>query len=116
RALTLARHRIARLAAPRKDFLFGAACSGYDVHGPAFQKHFIDAFNFATGTWYTWAPENSNPPVDYTRMDASINWCLKNGITPKTFGYLYMSRGATPEWSRPTTMPSTQFNPRWCAA
>ena len=33
-------------------------------------------------------------------MDGSIKWCLDRHITPKGFGYCYMTRGATPEWIR----------------
>jgi GH35 family endo-1,4-beta-xylanase len=33
-------------------------------------------------------------------MDASLDWCWSRSITPKGFGYCYMTRGATPEWIR----------------
>ncbi|MDQ3439712.1 MAG: endo-1,4-beta-xylanase, partial [Planctomycetota bacterium] len=124
-ALNAAKHRIARFAAPRKDFGFGIMVSKYGQF-PGYDKACEQAFNFATGAWYTWK-EPVPPYVDYARMDGSIDWCLAKGITPKSFGYCYMARGATPEWSRPTEIPaSTQpaappdpadarraYNPDW---
>ncbi|HEX8523755.1 MAG TPA: endo-1,4-beta-xylanase, partial [Tepidisphaeraceae bacterium] len=92
--------------------------SGWDAHGEAFQKPFREAFNFSTGAWYHWKdPHDPKDPVDYTRMDASINWLLSQKITPKGFGYLYMARGATAGWIRPIdtagTNPATiPFDPR----
>jgi GH35 family endo-1,4-beta-xylanase len=118
-AMNVAKTRISRLAAPRKEFMFGAACAGWDVRGPAFVKQFTEAFNFSTGTWYTWKnPGDPQFPVDYARMEASTNWLLSQKIVPKGFGYLYMARGATPEWIRPidtsgATNPATMaFDPR----
>lgn len=99
--LARARHRIARLAEPRKDFLFGCMISGFDRLGPNYEQLVRDRFNFATGSWYTWGTEE--PPeqrINYARMDASLDWCWKHNITPKGFGYCYMTRGATPEWLR----------------
>jgi GH35 family endo-1,4-beta-xylanase len=120
-ALNAARHRISKLAAPRKDFRFGAMLSGWDTEGPAFVEQFKRAFNRATVAWYTWGPEE--PPdarISYDRMERSIQWCEQNGIDPKGFGYCYMARGATPEWIRPVELPDDadkkskrQFNPRW---
>lgn len=120
-ALAAARHRIARLAQPRRDFYFGVMVSKFNQLGPAYDQRVREAFNFATASWYTWAGED--PPeqrINYARMDASINWCLQQGITPKTFGYLYMARGATPAWLHPdgaTTRPSDvatrPFKDRW---
>lgn len=117
-ALERARHRIARLASPRKEFLFGCMVSGYDS-SPQYNQAVEQAFNYATCSWYTW--KNENPPeqrVDYGRMDGSINWCLKRGIVPKTFAYTYMARGATPVWIRPPEASSRPakgqiFNDRW---
>ena len=101
--------RISKLPAPRKDFGFGILPTNADAASPALQKHIRDVFNFATCSWYTWKPENApdDDRVDYTRMDNSINWCLKNGINPKGFGYLYMTKGATPDWIRPTDTPAS---------
>lgn len=117
-ALGQARHRIARLAAPRKEFLFGCMVSRFDSD-PRYNKAIEDAYNFATVSWYSWKEEN--PPerrIDYARMDNSINWCLARGITPKTFGYTYMARGATPDWVRPSeeavkAAKGSVFNERW---
>lgn len=116
--LERARHRIARLSLPRKDFLFGCMVSRYDSD-PRYNKAIEDAYNYATASWYTW--KNENPPdqrLDYARMDNSIDWCLKRGIIPKTFAYTYMARGATPEWIRPaegSTLRAKEpvFNERW---
>jgi GH35 family endo-1,4-beta-xylanase len=122
-ALGAARHRISKLASPRKEFKFGALVSGYDNEGPVFVDHFKRAFNRATVAWYTWGKEE--PPeqrVGYDRMENSIKWCEQNGIDPKGFGYCYMARGATPEWIRPVEMPASEggkenstraFNERW---
>jgi GH35 family endo-1,4-beta-xylanase len=122
-ALNAARHRISKLAAPRKEFKFGALISGYDNEGPVFVERFKKAFNRATVGWYWWQKEE--PPeqrINYQRMEASIAWCEQNGIDPKGFGYCYMSRGATPEWMRPVETPAgedgkagskRQFNERW---
>ena len=140
-ALAAARHRISRFAVPRRDFKFGIMANAAQENGTPYDLRLRELFNYATCSWYTWKPEASadSDPVDYARMDASIDWCLKRNIQPKTFGYLYMARGATPEWIRPIetsaptsrgaeaggadqidTMPnrepSTQpraFNPRW---
>lgn len=100
-ALNTARHRISRLAQPRREFLFGGLGSGWQ-RGGAFEQRFREAFNFATTSWYTWAaaPDPVDKRIDYGRMDASIQWCLDRGITPKGFGYVYHARGATPEWIR----------------
>lgn len=123
-ALGAARRRIARLGEPRKDFGFGVMISKHGQN-PAYDEAVSKAFNFATGAWYTWKGEES-PYVDYARMDGSIDWCLAKGITPKSFGYCYMSRGATPEWIRPTEIPAAtnpsggdptdarrEYNPKW---
>ena len=108
-ALANARHRIARLAKPRDDFKFGVMVSGFDRLGPEYEKRVRELFDFATVGWYWWNDEakaNQGDFVNYTRMDASVNWCLERGITPKNFGYLYMARGATPEWIRPLERPA----------
>jgi endo-1,4-beta-xylanase len=100
-ALARARNRISRFTQPRKDFLFGGMISGYDRLGPKFESAVRQRFNFATVNWYTWGPEQPvEKRIDYARMEGSINWCLSRGITPKGFGYCYMTRGATPEWIR----------------
>jgi endo-1,4-beta-xylanase len=100
-ALIRARHRIARLSKPRKDFLFGGMISGYATLGPKYDEAIRQRFNFATVSWYTWKAEQPVAQrIDYARMDGSINWCLNRGIVPKGFGYCYMTRGATPEWIR----------------
>lgn len=129
--LSAARHRIWRMSEPRKEFYFGALASHADARGPEYEKLYRQLFNFSTVSWYTW--KNEEPPeqrIDYARMDQSIAWCLDRGITPKGFGYVYMSRGATPEWMRPLELPPApttrvttgpidpsqtrrQFNPRW---
>lgn len=120
-ALNLARHRISKLEAPRKDFKFGGMISGWDTEGPAFVNAFKRAFNRATVGWYWWQKEE--PPAErikYDRMDSSTQWCLDNGIDPKGFGYFYMARGATAEWMRPIETPAgggeaseRAYNPRW---
>ena len=100
-ALTIARHRISKLVAPRKEFLFGAAVSHY-WEGGNFVKHFLEAFNFATGSWYTWSakPDPIEQRIDYTRMDQAMQWILDHKLTPRGFGYVYLTNGATPEWLR----------------
>ncbi|HTL30557.1 MAG TPA: endo-1,4-beta-xylanase [Tepidisphaeraceae bacterium] len=120
--LNLARHRISRFSAPRKDFGFGILGAHPDRQG-AYNERIKELFNFATVAWYSWKDEaaaKTDQPVDYGRMDASVNWCKANQITPKNFGYLYMTRGATPEWIRPpefsteTTAPAIgRYNSRW---
>jgi hypothetical protein len=136
-ALAIARDRIRRFRQPRQAFKFGILASGAGQRGPVFDQRIGDLFNFATASWYTWRDEQfaDTDPVDYARMDQSIDWCLRNGISPKGFGYLYMIRGATPEWIRPieqarqrakppstriSTLPNSepstrprQFNPNW---
>jgi len=100
-SLARARHRISRLAAPRKDFLFGCMISPFESQGAAFEQRVRELFNFATVCWYTW--KNEQPPearIDYGRMDRSIDWCLQRHIMPKSFGYVYLTKGATPEWLR----------------
>ncbi|MCX7018156.1 MAG: hypothetical protein WCK47_01880 [bacterium] len=39
-------------------------------------------------------------PVDYARMDNSLKWCETRGLKVKGFGYVYMTRVATPVWMR----------------
>lgn len=112
-ALNTARMRIARFAKPRSDFLFGILASNVERHGPNYQQLIREAFNFATGSWYTWKGENAadNNRVDYARMDHSVDWGKRNNIAIKAFGYLYMTAGAVPPWMRPE--PPSHFNPRW---
>jgi endo-1,4-beta-xylanase len=101
-ALSVARHRISKLPAPRKDFLFGCAISPMDSRGPAFAERVAELCNFGTGAWYTWSP-NEDPPdqrINYARMDQSIEWCARHNLTCKGFGYCYMTAGATPAWLR----------------
>jgi len=99
--LLAARRRIARLPAPRKDFLFGAVNNGRD-RSPEFAKRFMPAFNFATISWYIWQqteqPESTQ--IEYGRMDQSLQWCLDRNIIPKGYGYVYLMKGAMPEWLR----------------
>ncbi|MFO0792071.1 MAG: endo-1,4-beta-xylanase [Pirellulales bacterium] len=99
--LARARHRIARFAEPRKDFLFGCMVSGFDRLGPKYEELVRERFNFATASWYTWGKEQPvEGRINYARMDGSLDWCWARNITPKGFGYCYMTRGATPEWLR----------------
>jgi GH35 family endo-1,4-beta-xylanase len=99
--LNVARHRIARFAAPRASFLFGCLASNWD-RGREFERRFTQAFNFGTISWYTWSQraEPVEQRIDYTRQDRSLEWCLARKITPKGFGYVYLTRGATPDWFR----------------
>lgn len=94
-----AQARIVRFKQPRKDFLFGAPVAGRQL-GATFEKHFLEAFNLATISWYTWKNEKDAEHIDYARMDDSLQWCLDRKLTPKGFGYVYMINGATPEWFR----------------
>jgi GH35 family endo-1,4-beta-xylanase len=99
-ALIAARRRIAQLPAPRRDFLFGGMYGRN--HGPAYEQRFAEAFNFGTISWYIWS-KNEQPEaerIDYGRMDLSMQWCLEHRIAPKGFGYVYLTRGAMPEWLR----------------
>lgn len=111
-ALNSARHRISKLAKPRSEFLFGGLASGWQ-RGGDYEQKFKALFDFATVSWYAWS-QNPEPPeqrVDHARMDQSVDWCLRNGITPKIFGYVYMARGATPEWIR--TWPYEKLVPAY---
>jgi GH35 family endo-1,4-beta-xylanase len=112
-AIAVAKHRIAKLSRPRDDFQFGVMVSQWNALGPEYEKRVRELFDFATCSWYTWNPEASAgmAPVSYDRMDGSVNWCLERGITPKNFGYLYMTRGATPEWIRPVEVPAAASRP-----
>lgn len=96
-----AQRRISRLPEPRKDFLFGASVAGWN-RSPEFGPRFTAAFNFATISWYIWQqteqPEATQ--IQYSRMDESLQWCLDRHIRPKGFGYVYLAKGATPEWLR----------------
>src|SRR4029434_7756900 len=75
--------------------------AGYDQRGPKHESLIRQRFNFATASWYTWGNEQpGSQRINYARMDGSIQWCLARGITPKGFGYCYMTKGATPEWLR----------------
>jgi GH35 family endo-1,4-beta-xylanase len=99
-ALNSARHRISKFSEPRKDFLFGCLGSGWQ-RGGEFEKRFLEAFNFATISWYTWKNENpESERIDYARQDHSLQWHLDRKIVPKGFGYVYMTNGATAEWFR----------------
>jgi endo-1,4-beta-xylanase len=101
-AVALARHRISKLAKPRSAFLFGCLAAGGWQKGAQFEKAFKELFNFGVVSWYSWKPkpEANGQDIDYTRMDASVDWCLRNKIVPKGFGYVYLANGATPEWLR----------------
>ncbi len=99
-ALEAAQARIARFVQPRKNFLFGAPVAGRQF-GAVFEKQFLEAFNLAVCTWYSWKNEQPvEQRIDYARMDESIQWCLDRKLTPKSFGYVYLTNGATPEWFR----------------
>jgi endo-1,4-beta-xylanase len=99
-ALARANNRISRFAAPRKDFKFGCMISPYAT-GQPFSDRVTELFNFATASWYTWKDEEPvEKRIDYARMDGSLQWCWDRHITPKGFGYCYMTGGATPEWIR----------------
>jgi endo-1,4-beta-xylanase len=88
------------LAQPRRDFLFGAPVSGHGDE-PRFSERFKGLCNFGTMRWYTWKSEPSeSAPIDYTRMDDSLQWCLDRKIVPKGYGYVYLIKGAAPEWLR----------------
>jgi GH35 family endo-1,4-beta-xylanase len=98
--LDAARRRIARLPGPRRDLLFGAMYGRN--HGPDYERRFAEAFNFATISWYIWN-KNAEPEaerIDYGRMDATTQWCADHGVAAKGFGYVYLTRGAMPEWLR----------------
>ncbi len=111
-SLARARHRIARLKRPRKDFFFGGMIAGYDHLGPQFEQAVRERFNFATTSWYTWGNEQPvDQRINHARSDGAIQWCLDRGITPKGFGYCYMIRGATPEWIR--TWPYEKILPEY---
>ncbi|MEO6034903.1 MAG: endo-1,4-beta-xylanase [Verrucomicrobiota bacterium] len=98
--LNLARHRISKFAAPRKNFLFGGL-SSVRGRGVEVEKRFLDVFNLATISWYTWKEEQPVAQrIDYGRMDQSLQWCLDHKLVPKGYGYVYLSNGATPEWLR----------------
>lgn len=99
--LLTAQRRIARLPQPRKEFLFGGLVSGRD-RSPEFAARFTAAFNFGTLSWYIWKQDAAaaSDPIEYSRMDGSLQWCLDNHIIPKGFGYVYLTKGATPEWLR----------------
>ncbi len=99
--LNAARHRIAKLAHPRSEFLFGGLASAWQ-RGAEFEQRFAAVFNFATISWYSWSP-NPEPPeqrIAYPRMDQSLDWCRAHRIVPKGFGYVYLTNGATPAWLR----------------
>jgi hypothetical protein len=107
--LLSARRRIARLAQPRRDFLFGGMISGRD-RAPDFASRFEAAFNFATISWYIWGKEEpESGQIEYSRMDQSLQWCLDHHITPKGFGYVYLTKGAMPAWLQP--MPYEKLLP-----
>ena len=99
--LDAAKHRISKLAAPRKEFLFGGLASGAQ-RGAEFEKPFTELFNYATTSWYIWnqRPDPQETRIDYSRMDQSANWCVAHKLIPKNFGYVYLTNGATPEWIR----------------
>jgi endo-1,4-beta-xylanase len=100
-ALARARKRISRFSQPRQDFLFGCLIAPYNRLGPQYEQLVRQVFNFATVSWYTWGSElPAEQRIDYARMDASIDWTLAAGLTPKGFGYCYMLPGATPAWLR----------------
>ena len=99
--LQAARHRIARLKEPRRDFLFGCLAAGLGRFGPDYERRLSELFNYGTVSWYTWKEEQpAHARIDYARMDNAIAACEARGITPKGFGYVYLTRGATPEWLR----------------
>jgi GH35 family endo-1,4-beta-xylanase len=88
------------LPKPRQDFHFGAATSGRGI-SPEFSDRFTALCNFGTLSWYIWGPEApESAQISYDRMDQSLQWCQDRRITPKGFGYVYLTKGAMPEWLR----------------
>ena len=49
--LEIAKHRIARLAKPRDDFMLGVMVSGFDSLGPEYENRVRELFDFATVGW-----------------------------------------------------------------
>ncbi len=99
--LNMARYRISKFTKPRKEFLFGCLASEWR-QSPEFQKLITKAFNFGVLGWYQWG-ENAEPVeqrIDYKRLDESLDWCLRNKLIPKGFGYVYLTPGAVPLWLR----------------
>ncbi len=118
--LNLARHRISKLSAPRKDFGFGILTHP-DVGGE-YEKHVADAFNFGSCGWGTWKDEaaaRGDAPLDYARADRSVDYCKRLAMTPKIYGYLYAAKSVTPPWIKPefsteTTAPAIgRFKTGW---
>jgi hypothetical protein len=98
--LLSARLRIARLPRPRHEFLFGGLTAGHD-RSPEFARLFLQAFNFGTMSWYYWGKTDAEADlIHYERMDESLQWCEANHLVPKGYGYIYLAKGATPEWLR----------------
>ena len=83
-----------------EKFSSGAPVAGRQF-GAVFEKQFLEAFNLAVCTWYSWKNEQPvEQRIDYARMDESIQWCIDRKLIPKSFGYVYLTNGATPEWFR----------------
>ncbi len=102
--LNAARHRISRLASPRKEFLFGALSAGWE-RGGNYEQLFLKAFNSTVLNWYAWS-QHADPValrIDYTKQDRSFDWAHKRGLIAKGFGYVYLLNGATPPWLRAWT-------------
>lgn len=98
--LLAAQRRIARLPQPRRDFLFGAPVSAHNG-SPGFSEKFTGLCNFATLKWYTWKSEQpESAQIDYSRMDESLQWANDRNLVPKGYGYVYLTKGAMPEWLR----------------
>ncbi len=100
-----AKHRIEKLAAPRKDFIFGCNAFGYPGRGPVYQERFKEVFNVGVTNVYLshFAPTETSR--DYERTDAETEWLLSNGMAVKPCPPFYMASGVTPEWLKTKSFP-----------
>lgn len=85
-----------------QDFLFGNLSEEIFRLSPddsaRFQQKFTDLFNFTelTVKWQPYEPEQGKP--EWQKLQQKLDWCRKNGVTPKghTLGWTHMA--GTPRW------------------
>ena len=86
----------------RKGFLFG--CNTFALKDDDYINGcFKAAFNFGTLPFYLRALEPEEGKPDYSRTDALLDWCGRNGITVKGHPLWWGHEAGVPDWLKGAT-------------
>lgn len=85
-----------------QDFLFGNLSEEIidlsNEEATKFEEKFTALFNFTeiTVKWQPYEPEQGRP--EWYKLQKKLDWCRKNGITPKGHALGWTHRAGTPDW------------------